>query len=556
MAWAGAARASWVGMGWSLEGDYISRDQHGTPNYYNDDTFSLQVNGVGGLLLPIADADGNALTVDYKLADDNFWRVRRYIITDTVNKKDDTYWVAWDKDGSQYRFDDRARYPAIPGNQCANLFRQTWQWSLSKERNAFGKELTYSYYLKSENRSPKTGCSALTDLAVYPDSITYANSRYRVRFERSATLRNDYSTAWDSTSSTMLYKRSKLDKIWIEHDSDGNGSFDVIIRKYQLGYAERSQQVFRNRTWSGTGKALTLTSIQEYGLGGTGTPLPATTFTYGDDMHLTAADNGYGGRVEFVYENPPWNELVTDTDPVKDWGVDYYKGRDTQLDFGSAAAVYNLGQTYLITMSLQTNGTQFELGVEYAPATRLLATDVVTTILPSGRRLITGTVQLPVSASQAQFIYKCISHNCIPWHGIVRPLVTRYRVQQKKLYDGISGTPQVFSYHYDGPASNDSFHSEAVANTPTKTQRYNPALSEYRGNSTVAVSGPDGRIDLNLFYQDDERKGSANTTLVLGQALTNSFDSPGYQPLALLPNPPRPGQNRQRCAWRAIRCSR
>ena len=119
--------------------------------------------------------------------------------------------------------------------------------------------------------------------------------------------------------------------------------------------------------------------------------------------------------------------------------------------------------------------------------------------------------------------------------------MTRYRAEQKKLYDGIDSTPQTFSYHYDGPASNDAAHSEVVSDT-LKTQRYNPAMSEYRGNSTVAVSGPDGRIDLNLFYQDDERKGSANTTLVLGSALTDSFDAPDESRWLYYPSPRDPAK--------------
>ncbi len=41
-------------------------------------------------------------------------------------------------------------------------------------------------------------------------------------------------------------------------------------------------------------------SVREYGLGGTGTPLPGYTFIYDDDMHLTSATNGYGGTVAII----------------------------------------------------------------------------------------------------------------------------------------------------------------------------------------------------------------------------------------------------------------
>jgi hypothetical protein len=45
-------QASWVGMGWSLETGYILRDIHGSDGGEDDDTFTLNVAGVGSLMLP------------------------------------------------------------------------------------------------------------------------------------------------------------------------------------------------------------------------------------------------------------------------------------------------------------------------------------------------------------------------------------------------------------------------------------------------------------------------------------------------------------------------
>lgn len=61
---AALTQASWVGMGWSLDTGYISRDMHGTnehgedpdTNEYlaqKDDTFLLELGGMSGRLLPI-----------------------------------------------------------------------------------------------------------------------------------------------------------------------------------------------------------------------------------------------------------------------------------------------------------------------------------------------------------------------------------------------------------------------------------------------------------------------------------------------------------------------
>ncbi len=45
-------------------------------------------------------------------------------------------------------------------------------------------------------------------------------------------------------------------------------------------------------------------------------PLPETTFTYGDYMHLTAAKNGYGGEVDFSYT--AWHDVDASTDATTD----------------------------------------------------------------------------------------------------------------------------------------------------------------------------------------------------------------------------------------------
>jgi hypothetical protein len=69
------------------------------------------------------------------------------------------------------------------------------------------------------------------------------------------------------------------------------------VRKYVLTI--QAGVIFPNNTWPAGGKTPTLTSIQEYGLGGNGS-LPATSFTYADGMHLTQAKNGYGGVIDFT----------------------------------------------------------------------------------------------------------------------------------------------------------------------------------------------------------------------------------------------------------------
>ena len=57
------------------------------------------------------------------------------------------------------------------------------------------------------------------------------------------------------------------------------------------------------------GQVRELRALQQWSGDGT-KALPATTFTYGDGMHLTQGENGYGGKVLYTYETTPWQAGV------------------------------------------------------------------------------------------------------------------------------------------------------------------------------------------------------------------------------------------------------
>jgi hypothetical protein len=409
-----SAQASWVGLGWSLGESYIQRSQSGTRDDLQDDTFTLQVNGVSGLLMPIENQDGDSSTDDYRLQEDNFWRIRRYKSQGTVQggygdsyNGDQSIWVAWDKTGTQYTFEQRAYYPDYEAGYDCDIRIETWQWSLSKVRDVYGNEMVYTYAVDEENRhfhDCDTDWVPVT-LAVYPYTITYANGRYRVRFEKES--RTDYKTAWNSVEEYRMYMRYRLNDVLVEHEADGQGNnFEQTVRKYDLEYGERSQQLFPGVDYGTNRKVLTLTSIGEYGLNGAG-PLPVTEFTYGDDMHLTLADNGYGGRVEFDYEELPWNELTSGADPVKEYTG---PGKDDQHDdimlfadawhqAGEPALYSNPGQLYYVSMDYKWNDYgsyhKLHLGLNCSSGTCAAEVENVT---QSGNRDDahgTGTVMLP-----------------------------------------------------------------------------------------------------------------------------------------------------------------
>jgi hypothetical protein len=221
-------QASWVGMGWSLDTGYIQRNMGDMVNYYGDyvggainddsdtghdldDTFSLVLNGQSWRLLRIPDQDQNSETIDYRTEDESFMRIRRYRSQGTRvegNKTypvDNSYWVVWDKNGNTYNFNGTARYPV----GCHGPILVTWKWSLTQATNPFEQSIDYTYATETVQRvaviyGPESGCDApITDMAVYPDTITYPNGNYRVVFNREE--REDHKAAW-VTEPDSLYQ--------------------------------------------------------------------------------------------------------------------------------------------------------------------------------------------------------------------------------------------------------------------------------------------------------------------------------------------------------------
>ena len=562
-------QASWVGMGWSLDTGYIQRNMNGTPNYFDDDTFTLVLNGVGGILLPIPDQDGDPNTIDYHFADERFWRVRQYLATGNVYGYPGDYskWVVFAPGGTQYYFGNNdgmgghAWYPAYPSG-CASITMQTWRWGLTRTRNIFGKEMTYTYSFEWAP-SPKYygGCSDYRSgmfVAMYPESIIYANSRYRILFVRENDgsgngYRTDYDPAWNYASSTVLYMRSKLLRIEVWQDPNGIwGSYDeVLVRKYVLGYNQNGQQIFPNDTWPAGGKTPTLTSITEYGLNGTNA-LPTTWFTY-DGMHLSEAKNGYGGKASFGYDN--WHadngfeNFKFSMDGWWEFGAGEYHLDDLSPyadDLDWLKNIYQPGEYYQITAVVMPvagnswvklgldNGTTYVYGNQYNLTWGIWNT-------------VTSYVAIPMNARQARALFQC-GYGCKLASYTVYPLVNRYRVTNKTLTDEVTSSTYTYQYSYEGAAVNDSAHSTYVAAHPDGWQLMTKPNSEFRGHSHVTETDPDGRVVEMWYHQDDVYRGQVYQNQVkdgLGNIFTQINSSQTYQETATynLPHPQGYGSN-------------
>ncbi len=536
-------QASWVGMGWSLDTGYIQRNMNGTPNYFGDDTFSLVMNGVGGLLLPVADQDGdgdctnNGCTIDYHLANENYWQVRQYLASGDVGgyNGDRSQWVVFAPDGTKFYFgnyangslDGHAWYQGYPSG--CTVYRQTWRWSLTRTVNIFGKEITYTYNYDSLPRYGNgcQGTQGYMAMAAYPEMIIYPNNRYRIKFTRDLNpdgsgKRTDFDQAWiGNPAATTLFMQSNLKQIEVWHDPNGtwDSGDEVLIRKYVLGYGEDGQQIFPGVTWPGwtgnDGKTLSLTSITEYGLNGTNS-LPATTFKYWP-MHFKSMENGYGGKLSFGYDN--WHadngdeSYLFDPDGVLYGTGEFYPDdfNDNELDL--LKQYYQPGTYYqIVTQVWPTAGYSWiQSGLD----------DGVTRAYGDQYNLtwgvwntITSTVVISAEASQARALFKC-NGGCELGKYEVFPLVTRYRVTTKTITDEVTDDPPYsITYEYEGAAVNDADHSDYVENDPEGDFLMTKPNTEFRGHSHVTETDLDGRKVEIWYYQDDIYKGRASQTQI------------------------------------------
>ena len=296
------SQAPWVGMGWNLDTGFITRNLNGTPDELTDDTFSISLNGVNSLLLKQTDDY-------YHTIDESYLRVKFH---DSDNPK---WWEAWDKTGNHYEFKATdlynnksvAKYPSCSAGDVI------YQWGLTKLTNIYQQSLYFTYqfdYAQFQMCSHTVGI----DRAMYPYTIVYPNKHYRVGFVTSGG-RTDRDTFSEGTFYFVEYQR--LRQILIQHDSDNDGLFDgstTTIRQYTLNYSddqgfESSTGIYPNLTHDAGGKTLTLVQVQEQDFNpfdsNMNVTLKPVKLTYGDGMHLTRGENGYGGQVDFAYS--PWS---------------------------------------------------------------------------------------------------------------------------------------------------------------------------------------------------------------------------------------------------------
>ncbi len=558
-------QASWVGMGWSLEAGSIELNDHGTTQanmdfgWTGDDTWMLNVAGISSTIVRTTDG--------YHAADENFMKFDYNPTADA--------WTVWDKSGNMYFFEKPIRMlekgPGYSSASCWNKLT-TRQWQLTRIRNIFGKELTYTYASESKAvnqqewrlKNGEYDCRMADNTQVvtasYPDTILYPNGRYRVRFERED--RPDYRANWISDAAYYSFQKTRLDAIFVEQDDNGDGIFENIIRKYAFEYASTDPATWASSadgtthaplwpgiTWNTSGKTSTLLQVRQFGKGGVD-ELPTATFSYADQMHLTRADNGYGGRVVFDYSRWYYGATARASQTYKQsfayGSVDCTTGGfvargagdivDCRHDGNGAnwLKVHGTGvNTWMLNMWLNQNNVLRPGGVYMFIPSAMLDPDISLNFgLADGQNDNWGYITLlPATASRADVLLKATQNGGAGTEYALLNLLTVkllpsfYRVRAKSVSDG-QGHTDTFNYSYSGEAVNDSDHStdsctDAQLNaTPPTCSQYYEKYSEFRGHSQVIETGPDGRRVVTTFNQDDVLKGRSSAVSVTDAAGT------------------------------------
>ena len=580
-------QAGWAGMGWDMNVGSIVRNQHGTANTLIDDTFNLNLGGVGGLLIKEEPAPGSNI-VNYHLQDENFLRIEYY--------KTEDVWIVWDNSGTQYIFgglrneygnvvsdtNTRAFYPTVCDGPHA--ISPTWDWGLRQIVDNHGQkiDITWDRIYRLFNDYCGAGTKAWVVYDHWPTTISYPDDNYQILLE-SSNNRLDYDMDWHI--GIAYYTRRNLDKITIQKYENDQW---VTAWYYDLIYAQDIREtdptydnyVLPNYQWYhqtppfNWHKTLTLVKVKK--CYAEGICDPEYSFEYGDGMHITAAENGQGGRVEYTYD--PAYEI--DSSPVFRVGSGRLCGRSgADGTFGWNANcrsydnvwymnVINSARNYIkptrdipgafyryfARVSISGHGDPedwFKALLSYGSGTISDQSDVIylhnsvyapkdyVFYLRSNPEILTRVMHAKMYATGLEYCPdpNRTCHGMAAFYAYVQAVTTRYRIIEKKVIDLISGDDYSYTYTYDEFATNDIAHSENVNPTndhcgidtsdtfDDEWQCYERIYTRFRGHASSTVTDPSGRTTINYYHQNDILQGKPSADMTVVSQFGDNFEN-------------------------------
>jgi len=483
----------WVGMGWALGTGYIDliRNIGGNDNI----SYSLQLNGASSEIINTPQG--------WHLSDENFVKIEKHFTSEEI-------WKLWDKQGNVYEFGYIVKEHNLAG--CGPI---PYRWALTKITNIFGQTINYTYVKDTKTYVYCEGLPPITpDTALYPETITYAGGRIRVRFVLEN--RTDFNPEYVTDGLYHQFEKRRLDQIIIEQDFNGDSIFETLIKKYDLNYSAMtsSNRIWPNVAYPNRESPSTLASITEIGADGINT-LPPTTFTYGDAMHLTKVENGYGGEVHFTYS--PWHP----THPAI-YNSIYRTGPAFELSTGEVSGLM-AGTDRLPTKP----GSAYFLSASFTHPTKPYIQAKAYLRLNDGQPGPVGTngatAHLYLPATSGRYLSPSITAVQGPLvvensNTSMALLTTIYRVNQKTIIDGNPNSADlVYQYTYEGAKVNTEPNVVVLNSSDTfvTVEKYPKLYSQFYGHSKVTITEPDNITKTIIeYHQSEYLKGREISTTV------------------------------------------
>ncbi|MFT3893673.1 MAG: DNRLRE domain-containing protein [Anaerolineales bacterium] len=337
----GDVQAPWVGMGWNMDGvEIVRKITTSDTGYGYENNFALTINGTLYDLLVDPEHQNHYFTKR-----SSFLYVERHNYA-LGNEKDDNalppnttkeWWEVVTTDGTRYRLgwnNDSEQLALMYGYSCPsgcttpsgayaslgyagrgeNLVALRWRVDLVEDKH--GNSMLYTY----DEEQPVFQTTTKYDRASYIQTITYTDHpslnkddpRYVIWFEhadRPGDIPTEFNV-WDNVDTQML------DFIQICYTTkDCNENYSVI-RTYKFTYEtvpvpnDKGTLILKEIQISGG-------DFESDGIGATSLTSPKIKFTYenkpnratsgGSDPftypRLSKVDNGYGGSLNYIYEN-------------------------------------------------------------------------------------------------------------------------------------------------------------------------------------------------------------------------------------------------------------
>ncbi|MCA9936983.1 MAG: PQQ-binding-like beta-propeller repeat protein, partial [Anaerolineales bacterium] len=315
-------QAGLVGLGFELAGlGWIQYDPE-TRAYY------LNLNGVSEKL--VLDDPG------YRTEHETFWRIERK--TGGANGVgSQVYWIVTTQDGTRYRFgynpDSASRYADSGVYYTYNIYR----FNLDRVQDLYGNTYSVTYEEREDTENiPNPPYHMVYEASAQPISIVYSNTLQaaptrQIEFVYTTTQQTNEYSGWradfpgkaDQGPGQEYAYTEALDSVRMLVDTEGTGNFELVrVYDFEYTYYVQEDELPEPSDYGPQYYHLMLTSITEYGSDGV-SPLPTTVLTYTETGHLSMIDNGYGGRVHYLYE------------PLDHWPYtisEYYNGRRIQSD--------------------------------------------------------------------------------------------------------------------------------------------------------------------------------------------------------------------------------